>query len=1407
MFLAILPLSAAAVEFTSLATINRGLQYPTDVAVSSAGTIYTVDGTGKKILVYNDNYQLTAKVSSVVLPTTVAVSGDTILVGDTSTRTVKILNSSGTVTGDLKKAGVTAKFRLPRNITVDASGNIYVVDQFFNAIDVFDAGGDYTYSISGLSMPQDAVVVGSELFIIDQPLQNTSTTGGTSDNSVMRMSRIQIFDLVTETFVVDATRAFPANGNDTTLGQFINLQAIAADSQNNLYINDSFLNIIYKYDINGQFLGTIDESVKTPMGATVSPDGRLVVTSSGQGMLKVLGVDYIAGTDTWLNDAPLVDAGADQTVSEGAGFALDGSGSFDEDGISNYRWTQLSGPPVLPSNPFDTDSAQVALNAPAIDPEGAVLVFQLVVTDGLNKTSGAADTRVTVNNIISGSLVINDGDLYTNDELVTLTFDAPEAVEIRFANDSEPFSGAYQAFTPSSTWSLSAYDPATEPNTKTVNVEFKDAGGNTTVANSSILLDMQAPDAPGIDTSGAAGDVSWAPVADAVSYTLEYAFSSDFSDAVTLTDLDYTALTISLEGLEYGTWFWRVASTDAAGNISGWSDVGTFVHVRPNDPPVADAGANQTVSENTTFFLDASASTDDKGIQSYTWTQTGGTPALAEDPFVTESASLEVTAPEVTPEGETLTFELVVTDIFGETATATTEVTVNNTISGSFVINDAALITNDGLVTLTLDAPEAVEMRLANDSEPFEETYITYSGTYAWTLSAYDPATPENDKTVRVEFKDAGGNTTVASSSILLDMGPPAAPVIDTSGAAGEFNWAPVSDAVSYTLEYAFASDFSDAVTLAGLDYTNLTVSLDGLNWGTWYWRVSSTDAAGNIGGWSGIGTFYINAPPVADAGASQTVSENTGFTLDGSASSDDGTIQSYIWTQTGGTPVLASNPFVTGSATLAVTAPAVGPQGTTLTFELVVTDTYSLASTAATTEVSVNNTISGSLVINDATLITNDVLVTLMFDAPEAVEMRLANDSDPFGASYIAYNGTYAWTLSGYDPSTPENNKTVRVEFKDAGGNTSVASSSILLDMQPPDAPVIDTSGTAGEFSWAPVADSVSYTLEYAFASGGWGDATVLTGLDYNGVTVALGDFDRVNSYGTWYWRVKSFDAAGNASNWSSVGFFYVEADCDVVVPEIPQLAWPASEATDISRTALLETDDIDYPSECGVHQRTEWQISEFYDFSTLVMHVDTVNYPTMHQVTNLMLDPATTYYWRVKQVADSGMESDWSNVWSFRTAADYDVLGLDGILYDGSEPPNKKGEILVDQVVGDSDIQIISMTLLDGTAPLLIKELDPNTITETLNRPVEFPYGLLSFRIAVEPGASYQLEVAYTEEARGEDVGYVYTHEDGWHLNEGIVYLPESEEFKDPTVIMTWQDGGMGDADGVVNGVIVNP
>jgi len=79
------------------------------------------------------------------------------------------------------------------------------------------------------------------------------------------------------------------------------------------------------------------------------------------------------------------------------------------------------------------------------------------------------------------------------------------------------------------------------------------------------------------------------------------------------------------------------------------------------------------------------------------------------------------------------------------------------------------------------------------------------------------------------------------------------------------------------------------------------------------------------------------NQPPVADAGPDQTVDEGQVVTLNGSNSrdSDDG-IASYHWVQTGGLQVNLSAP---DSQQTTFTAPEVGAEGTTLTFELTVVD------------------------------------------------------------------------------------------------------------------------------------------------------------------------------------------------------------------------------------------------------------------------------------------------------------------------------------------------------------------------------------------------------------------------------------------------------------------------------------
>jgi hypothetical protein len=117
-------------------------------------------------------------------------------------------------------------------------------------------------------------------------------------------------------------------------------------------------------------------------------------------------------------------------------------------------------------------------------------------------------------------------------------------------------------------------------------------------------------------------------------------------------------------------------------------------------------------------------------------------------------------------------------------------------------------------------------------------------------------------------------------------------------------------------------------------------------------------------GGGSGSGSSSssggtANTPPVANAGASQTVTSGTTVTLNGTASSDsDGSIAGFAWTQTVGTAVT-----LTSATTSQPTFPApTVASATTLTFSLVVTDNLGAASPASTVTVTVNPASAGNV-------------------------------------------------------------------------------------------------------------------------------------------------------------------------------------------------------------------------------------------------------------------------------------------------------------------------------------------------------------------------------------------------------------------------------------------------------------
>lgn len=355
------------------------------------------------------------------------------------------------------------------------------------------------------------------------------------------------------------------------------------------------------------------------------------------------------------------------------------------------------------------------------------------------------------------------------------------------------------------------------------------------------------------------------------------------------------------------------------------------------------------------------------------------------------------------------------------------------------------------------------------------------------------------------------------------------------------------------------------------------------------------------------------------------------------------------------------------------------------------------------------------------------------------------------------------------------------------------------------PDAPIINT-GNPESFSWSDVSGAETYDLEYSFSST-FDGSVVLSGLTSNDVAVALEDFDRVNSYGTWYWRVRAVNSAGKTSDWSSVGTFNIEPDCIAIVPDIPSLLMPLDGAIDVPKSFFLETYDIVYPTVCGEHKRTEWQISLYEDFSELIMHTGSMNYLTLYEVPDLMLEADTTYFWRVKQVSDLETKSEWSEAYMFTTEAAYTVVGENGIIYfdDTIDPPIDDGSMIriKTDIVGDyTDLKGIRTEAYTGIRVRTIKRVDPESIIDYDNRPDSFPLGMLRFKLEVDPGAYASVEFVYSDVVT---LMYwsVYDFETGWYSYDDISLFDDNQK----TLLITVQDGGLGDADGVENSIIISP
>ena len=479
--------------------------------------------------------------------------------------------------------------------------------------------------------------------------------------------------------------------------------------------------------------------------------------------------------------------------------------------------------------------------------------------------------------------------------------------------------------------------------------------------------------------------------------------------------------------------------------------------VDTNDPPIADAGSDQSVaSQASGVSLDAGGSTDpDNDPLDYSWTQTAG-PAVTLSGASTQTPSFDA------PVGPaTLSFELEACDQEPLCDTDTVVVAVDAPVAANQApIADAG---SDQSVAsqasgVSLDAGGSTDP----DNDPLDYSWTQTAGP-AVTLSGASTQTPSFDApvgpaTLSFELEACDQEPLCDTDTVVVAVDAPVAanqaPIADAgsdqsvaSQASGvSLDAGGSTDPDNDPLDYSWTQTAGPAVTLSGA--STQTPSFDApVGPATLSFELEACDQEPLCD--TDTVVVAVDAPvaanqaPIADAGSDQSVaSQASGVSLDAGGSTDpDNDPLDYSWTQTAGPAVTLSG---ASTQTPSFDAP-VGPA--TLSFELEACDQEPLCDTD-TVVVAVDAP--GDTTPPETTIDSGPSGTTADNDP------SFAFSSSESGSSFECKLDSGSWSSCSSPKDyadLPDGDHSFEVRATDGAGNTdqSPASSSWTIDTTPP--------------------------------------------------------------------------------------------------------------------------------------------------------------------------------------------------------------------------------------------------------------------------------------------------------------------------------------------------------------------
>ncbi len=269
---------------------------------------------------------------------------------------------------------------------------------------------------------------------------------------------------------------------------------------------------------------------------------------------------------------------------------------------------------------------------------------------------------------------------------------------------------------------------------------------------------------------------------------------------------------------------------------------------------------------------------------------------------------------------------------------------------------------------------------------------------------------------------------------------------------------------------------------------------------------------------------------------------------------------------------------------------------------------------------------------------------------------------------------------------------------------------------------------------------------------------------------------------------------------------------------PEIPIAHLPLNSSNNVSLSPqLIVNDFVDFEND--THLMTQWQISTeqlFTNPDNIIYNLESYDHLTILKIPEYILEAANTYFWRVRFYDIYNGRSLWSSPHSFSTIAfNPEDIDNDGV------PDNQELENGVIDLNNDGTLDVLSNKYklisngdvsfgIEGSNNVssvkCLKIVDPNSISDTYGKPSRLDFGLIQFKLTVaNPGDIAEAKIYFSKPAN--PVWYKYDLINGWreYSRDFPNYVQFSLDRKSITLRIV--DGGPGDADGVINGVIVDP